>query len=327
MRYVLGIDQGGSKTYAIVVNETGKVLGFGKSVGTCLSEGKTEKNLDYIEYAVDIALKESKLALEQIDYIVAGLTGIDWEGETEKIKNDLQIRFSKEKICVVNDCIIAMRAGSSSTVSAVICVGSGTNCAVKNKEEQFIYGFYISDEYQGGWSLGKKAVQAVFDAEMGLIEPTKLKDILLKYFDMENVNELLYKRSTEGISSQEYLGIPILLEQAALENDKVALRIWTDFAEHLAQFVTARMKIMGILYEKIEIVLSGSILKCKIPSFMQILTDEITRSAPNAQIRSSIYEPIVGAALLGLDRLYKDDIPEQVYDNLEKSAKTYDIKR
>ena len=66
MRYVLGIDQGGSKTYAIIVNETGDVLGFGKSEGTCLIEGKSDQNLDYIEYAVDKALEESRLNLDQI---------------------------------------------------------------------------------------------------------------------------------------------------------------------------------------------------------------------------------------------------------------------
>lgn len=327
MRYVLGIDQGGSKTYAIIVNETGDVLGFGKSEGTCLIEGKSDQNLDYIEYAVDKALEESRLNLDQIDYIVAGLTGIDWDDEAEKIEKDLRTRFNKEKICVVNDCIIAMRAGSSSSVSAVICVGSGTNCAVRKEDELFIYGFYIPDEYQGGWSLGKKAVQAVFDAEMGLTEPTRLKSVLLDYFGMEKVEDLLYKRATKGISSQEYLGIPILLEQTALENDAVALGIWTDFGTHLAQFITARMKIMGILDEKIEIVLSGSILKCKIPGFIQTVSDEITSLAPRAQIRSSVYEPIVGAALLGLDSMYRNDLPEQVYDNLEKSAEIYSIKR
>lgn len=327
MRYVLGIDQGGSKTYAMIVNETGEVLGFGKSEGTCMAEGKSDKNLEYIEYAADEALEESRITLDQIDCIVAGLTGIDWADEAEKIAKDLRMRFNKEKICVVNDCIIAMRAGSSSDISAVICVGSGTNCAVKNKEEQFIYGFYIPDEYQGGWSLGKKAVQAVFDAEMGLTEPTRLKEVLLDYFGMETVDELLYRRATIGISSQEYLGIPILLEQTALENDAVALMIWTDFGKHLAQFITARMKIMGILDEKIEIVLSGSILKCKIPGFIQTIADEITRLAPDAQISSSVYEPIVGAALLGLDSLYENELPKQVYDNLEKSAEIYDIKR
>lgn len=327
MRYVMGIDQGGSKTYAIIVSETGEVLGFGRSDGTCLSDGKPGKNLDYVEEAAYNALDQSGLALEQMDYIVAGLTGIDWEDEAGVLKAALQQRFHKEEICVVNDCIIAMRAGSSSEVSAVICVGSGTNCAVRNRDEMFIYGFYVPDEYQGGWSLGKKAVQAVFDAEMGLTGPTALRDILLDYFHVDSVDALLYRRATSGIADREYLGIPILLEQAALDNDAAALAIWEDFGRHLAGFVTARMRLMGILDEKIEIVLSGSIMKCKLPRFIQVVTEEITRFAPNAQVRSSVYEPIVGAALLGLDRLYGSKLPETVYENIEKSANRYDIKR
>ena len=37
MKYVMGIDQGSSKTYAIVGDDGGNVLGFGKSYGACHS--------------------------------------------------------------------------------------------------------------------------------------------------------------------------------------------------------------------------------------------------------------------------------------------------
>lgn len=327
MRHVMGIDQGGSKTYAIIVDEEGTVRGFGKSGGTCLTNGDSGKNLDYVELAAREALEESGLSMAEIDHIAAGLTGIDWEDEADILADALREKFAKDEICVVNDCIIAMRAGSSSEVSGVICVGSGTNCAVKNRDELFIYGFYIPDEYQGGWSLGRKAVQAVFDAEMGLIQSTRLREVLLDYFHLDSVDKLLYKRATKNISGQEYLGIPILLEETALENDAVALGIWEDFGRHLAKFITARIELMGISDERIEIVLSGSIFKCKIPRFIQVVREEITQAAPNAKVTPSVYEPIVGAALLGLDRLYGTELPGYVYENLEKSAEYYSIKR
>ena len=85
-----------------------------------------------------------------------------------------------------------MRAATRKQQCGILCVGSGLNCAVQNGEDCFVYGFYIPDEYQGGWSLGKKAVQAVFDAHMGLLEKTELTPRLLEHFQAQSVDELLY---------------------------------------------------------------------------------------------------------------------------------------
>ncbi|MBO5646264.1 MAG: hypothetical protein J6S59_04000 [Clostridia bacterium] len=37
MKYVLGLDQGGSKTHAAVANDRGELLGIGTSFGACHS--------------------------------------------------------------------------------------------------------------------------------------------------------------------------------------------------------------------------------------------------------------------------------------------------
>ncbi|MBQ8954023.1 MAG: hypothetical protein IJ048_07890 [Clostridia bacterium] len=37
MKYVLGIDQGGTKTHALVSDENGRILGVGRDVGGCHS--------------------------------------------------------------------------------------------------------------------------------------------------------------------------------------------------------------------------------------------------------------------------------------------------
>ena len=327
MKYVLGIDQGGSKTHAIVMDKDGVVRGFGKSKGACHSAGPLDVALDYIEEAVDEALKESGLGRKQIDHIGAGLTGIDWDYEADMLKEALGERLQNKNISVVNDCIIAMRADTSGDVTGVICVGSGTNCAVRNKDELFIYGFYIPDEYQGGMCLGKKTVQAVFDAEIGLEDSTKLRQGVLEFFGVSNVEELLYLRSTNQIDEKMYLELPILLEEVAVHGDKVAVKIWEDYGKQLARFVTARIKLMKIQDKPIEIILSGSIFKCKVPQFIECVKKEILKCAPEAKVSSAVYEPIVGAALLALDQLYCEPLPEYVYQNLEQSAEKYMIKR
>lgn len=328
MKYVLGLDQGSSKTHAMVADKSGNVLGLAKSRGVCHSSVSLEAAMDAVEEAADRALYQSGLTGSDITCVAAGLTGTDWDYEVKLLQDAVGRRLGIPRVRVVNDCIIAMRADSVSDVSGVICVGSGTNCAIRNRGDQFVYGFYIPDEQQGGMSLGRKTVQAVLDAHVGLSEQTALEQPVLRFFEVDTVDRLLYKRAMHQISGQDYLKLPILLEEAAVNGDAVSLKIWEDYGKTLASFVTARMKKMGMKEEKIEIILSGSIFKCRLPQFIRRVKEEILAYAPNAAVKSAVYEPIVGAVLLGLDELYQTEmLPKTVYKNLEASAERFPIRR
>ena len=326
MKYVLGIDQGGSKTHAIIMDETGLVRGLGKSYGVCHSSSTMEKAMQAVEESAREALKQGGLSMEDISCAAAGMTGVDWNYEAKLLENAIRKKLEIKNVYVVNDCIIAMRAGTTNEVSGVLCVGSGTNCAVKNKDDLFVYGFYIADEHQGGMSLGRKTIRAVFDSHMGLIGETVLTGELLSYFKVSTVDELLFKSATGQIEAREYLYIPQILEKAGLAGDKEAVAIWEQYGKTLAGYVTVRMKKMELRDEEIEIILSGSVFKCRVPEFKAAVSREIKAYAPNALIKESVYEPVVGAGLLGLDHLFKIIEPE-VYENLEKSAECFPIKR
>ena len=326
MKYVLGLDQGSSKTHAIVTDEAGRVLGMARSRGVCHSAVSLEAAMDAIEEAAEEALAQAGITRQEITCVAAGLTGTDWDFEVKLLENAVRKRLKIDRVHVVNDCIIAMRAGSDKEVTGVLCVGSGTNCAIRKGDELFVYGFYIPDEAQGGMCLGHKAVQAVFDAHVGLLPETVLEGYLLKHFGVETVDQLLYMRATHQIDEREYLTLPILLEQAAAQGDEVALGIWEEYGKTLAKYVTARMRLMGLEKEEIEIVLSGSIFKCRIQTFFDAVTAGIHSYAPHAAVKSAVYEPIVGAALLGLDNIF-GKAPDIVYENLEKSARHFPIKR
>ena len=133
MKYVMGIDQGSSKTYAIVGDDGGNVLGFGKSYGACHSNTGMKYAMKAVKEAVNEALKQAGLELTEIDTLAAGMTGMDWEFEEELLREELEQLTHIRNIAVVNDCIIAMRAGSSRPYGAVLCAGSGLNCAARNR--------------------------------------------------------------------------------------------------------------------------------------------------------------------------------------------------
>lgn len=326
MRYVLGIDQGGSKTHAIIADENGRILGMGKSYGACHSYSGLEAAMGAIREASDSAIQQSGLKREDVSVVVAGLTGVDWDYETALLENAVKRIFLQAEIRVVNDCIIAMKAATKKEQCGILCAGSGLNCAVQNGEECFVYGFYIQDEYQGGSCLGRKAVQAVFDSYMGLVEETELTGILLEHFQVQSVDELLYMHVNEKISSEEYLKLPVILERAACNGDVVAGKIWTEFGENIARYLTVRMCKMGIQEECIDVVLSGSIFKCKYEKFQQSVKDKILSEVPKANIIEARYEPVMGAVIMGI-REIQGELSEEYYSNLEISSRNYPVWR
>lgn len=328
MKYIIGIDQGASKTHALVSDEYGNVLGMGKSYGACHSSEGMAYAVTSANEAVVQALEQSGVALRHIEVIAAGMTGVDWDFEEKMLAEALREVFPAPKhIKVVNDCIIAMRAGTRKKYGSVLCAGSGLNCAVINESgEQIVYGFYIDEEFQGGFSLGKRTVRAVTDSHIGLKPETKLTEMLLGYFKVNTVDELLYKKVTGAITSGDYLHLPIILEEAAAQNDAVALSLLADYGRNIAMYVICGMEKLSMLDTDADVILSGSIFKCRLPILREAVSIEIHKRAVNAKIVDAVYEPIVGAALLGLESL-REGLTREVYENLEASAEKFPIKR
>lgn len=326
MKYVLGIDQGGSKTHAVVADETGRLLGMGKSYGACHSDSSLEYALHAIVQASDVALEQAGICREDVTTLVGGLTGIDWDYEAELLETGIKTYFPGTDIKVVNDCIIAMRAATGNSQCGILCAGSGLNCAVQNGEDCFVYGFYIPDEYQGGSSLGKKAVQAVFDSHVGLERETSLTGRLLAYFQVKTVDELLYMQVKDQISAEAYLKIPVILAEEAETGDSVAADIWIRYGKHIVKYLTARVKRMGLQEKEMDIVLSGSIFKCKFRKFQMAVKEEILSKIPDANIIEAQFEPVVGAVVMGLRRIH-GEVTEEMYENIKTSSKTFPVNR
>lgn len=326
MKYVMGIDQGSSKTHAIIGDDSGNVTGFGISHGACHSSTGVEFAMSAVMEAVNSALKQAGLAIGQIDTLAAGMTGVDWEFEGMLLHEKLKEITGIKNIVVVNDCIIAMRAGSTHNYGAVLCAGSGLNCAVRDKEgKEFVYGFYIDDEYQGGSALGKACVRAVTDAYVGLGKETMLTGVLLEKFDCRSVDELLYHKVTGKITLEDYLALPIDLEEAAHKGDETAKMILYRFGNQFAKYVAVGMKRMGMTEYETEVVLSGSIFKCREPELRKGVSDYLEREAPLSRIVDAEYEPIVGAYLLAIEQSGRHDGLN--LHNVEKCSNSFPLKR
>jgi hypothetical protein len=78
---------------------------------------------------------------------------------------------------------------------------------------------------------------------------------------------------------------------------------------------------------EIDVVLSGSVLKYKHSLMRDKISEIIKAACPHAEIRDAEYEPVVGAAIMALERNIGHELNADIWDNIDKSCKTFGLDR
>jgi N-acetylglucosamine kinase-like BadF-type ATPase len=325
--YSLAIDQGGTKTLAIVADDDGHILGKGVSAGAChFFDGMTNA-MAAVESAAKSALTEAGLTTQNVHAVSAGLAGANWPEEIIALESLLRTLLSVDNVKVYNDCLIAMRGGTAKTRCAVLCAGTGLNAAVRFDDGiPFVYNNYIEDLDQGAKGLGARALHAIFLSEIGVLPPTILTEIALRFFELDQIDKLLpaYQRQQLKKPIQD---LSPLLFGAAGQSDPVALEIISQFGISISRYLIGAIQKHSAQNAEMDIVLSGGLFKTKGTSLIETIGDEIHRVAPNAKIIEATYEPVVGAMLLVLDSKYHGEIPVAVMQNCHDSAEKLKLLR
>jgi len=71
------------------------------------------------------------------------MSGADWPDEPPMLASHLGQLGKFSSIHVVNDAIIALRAGTDKPFGAILIGGTGANCAIRSPGgKEYVFGFY-----------------------------------------------------------------------------------------------------------------------------------------------------------------------------------------
>jgi N-acetylglucosamine kinase-like BadF-type ATPase len=326
VKYVIGVDQGGSGTRAVVCSLDGKILGVGNGPGAC-----------HIFTGMDVAMKATQIAVEGakamagISYekalaFAGGYTGADWPDEYDLLREAIEKLNIAKRVTIVNDCIVALRGGTEKSYGAILVAGSGANCAVRAPDgREYIYHYYHDDHLQGGSALADAALKAIYRAETGRPPQTSLRERVLSYLDLPNVDALMRGRVEGDISGDEVLDIAPLVFEAAENGDQAAVNIITNFGVGCAELLVNGIQRLGMGSLDIEIVLSGGVFKAKSPLLRDILTRDVNKAVLGANFIEARYEPVVGAVLLAVEISHHP--LDLTLKNIENTARRFSLLR
>ena len=98
-----------------------------------------------------------------------------------------------------------------------------------------------------------------------------------------------------------------VVAQAARDGDAVALGLVDDIADELAAFATASIRRLSLEEEPVPVTLAGGLARGAADLLVPRVTELVRAVAPAAHVGVLHAPPVLGAALLGLDRLAPGD--------------------
>lgn len=327
---VLGIDQGGTKTMAAISDLQGNLLGSGSAGGGYHAVNGMDHAMGEVLRAVKAALANANLDMPlRFRMIGAGLTGADFDYEFALLHAALEKTLMAETILIRNDCMVAWRGGATLPHGAVLCAGTGVNCGVRSPEgDEFIFGYYVRDENQGGGSLGRQSLWAVFDAHVGLTPNTLLTERVLAHYHEKTVDSLIHSWVMSKIPHDGVKHLALVLDECVELGDPVSIGIQEKFGTSLAHYPVTGLQRFGLQEKKTEVVLSGSIFKSRTPTLRNAVEAGIRKYVPYVRIVEARYEPVVGGVLTALDTLAGGFVTNlTVLRNIEASAKRLNLIR
>lgn len=322
---ILTIDQGQTKTIALLLSQDGKILGVGKAPGASHFKVGLVRASQAMQEAAKNALSDGNLETDAITEVWGGIAAANWPEEIAMLREELRRAFCVEKAVVLNDCVIALRAGTDSDDAIVLCTGSGMNSAVfAGGKLAFVYNNYIDIYDQGSEGLGARAFRAAFESHMHCGKKTTLEKRLMDHFEIHDMDRLMLAFYRNQLPRPLKEVAQIVFEEAA-HNESAALEILYSFGKSISQYVIGAVRRFQMDPSRFRVILSGGVFKNENPLLYETVCSQIHRAYANIRIEQSFYEPIIGAALMALDE--RGPKTDEAHERVKKEAQRLGLVR
>ncbi|MFJ4472287.1 N-acetylglucosamine kinase [Streptomyces sp. NPDC089424] len=301
---VLAVDAGNSKTDAAVVAEDGRVLATARGGGFRPPVVGVEAATDVLAEVVERVF--AKAGVTSVTHVSACLANADFPVEEERLTEALHARAWGATVDVRNDTFAILRAGVTEPRGVAVVCGAGINCVgmrPDGRTARFPAIGRVSGDWGGGWGMAEEALYHAARAEDGRGGPTELARTLPAHFGLDSMYALIEALHLERVPPGRRHELAPVLFATAADGDPVARALVDRLAEEVVSMATVALSRLDLLHEETPVLLGGSVLAARHPQLDDGVRDLLAARAPKAVPRVVTASPVLGAALLGLDRL------------------------
>ncbi len=303
MKYFLGIDGGGTKTHALIADETGQAVGFAHG-GTGTWEGVGYDGLAEVLKEVSThALDMAGIHMEQIAGAGIGLAGYDWPSQKQDHLNAIAAAGLNVPLQIVNDAALGIAAGAEEGWGVSIGSGTGCNCRGRSKdhlrEGRVVGGAgHWSGEAAGGFDILLRAMRAVAFEWDKRGPGTALTPAFIKHVGAKDLDDFIEGNyiGTYGLDP----AMIMLTFEIARAGDAQAIDVMRWAGRELGGMAVGVINQLDLQKENFDVVLIGSIFDGH-PAIQENVGETVHQVAPGARLVRLNVPPVVGGVVLGME--------------------------
>jgi glucosamine kinase len=267
--YAVGVDGGGTKTLAIIVDDQGNERGRGIAGSANHESVGIEKAIYHIRHAIEDAARQADCSLP-LPSAWFGLAGIDRPHDYDLLLPRLQPLA--QHIRLTNDAELVLSALPGGVGIALIA-GTGSIALGRDARGSSAraggWGHILGDE-GSGYDLGRRCLQAITKATDGRGQATSQIELLLRLWKLDHVSDIIGKVYAKPDKALIAALSPLVCE-AARSGDEVATGILEDAAHELALALVAVKNRLDFPDQKVAIALGGGLMRHEVSFREQVI--------------------------------------------------------
>lgn len=319
---VLGIDGGGTKTLAAVLDVGARRVCLGHAGPSNEDSVGAEAAVEALLQAAREAVGAAGVQLDSIDAAVLAVAGTDTDAIARHLHQQVDGGWT-----VVNDVVGAWATATGARPGVGAISGTGSNVLGVGRDGRTWraggWGHVLGDEGSGYW-IGLRSISAALRDRDGSGRRTKLTEAALRFFEVSSIEALASLVYSKPLSKSEIASFAVETAKAADGGDAVAIALYALGASELGSQIAAVIAETG-LEGQFPVGLIGSAFKAG-EVFVGPLRKAVESAAPAAIVSVVEAPPVSGSLMLALsacgapDVVQAGELQELVETTLRASA-------
>ncbi len=318
MRYVIGIDGGQTTTTAVLLDETGCLLGIG--IGGPANHIHEPGGTARIQHSVRSALQES-ITMAELQHQPIAAACLGMTGASAHMEQLCRPLVPAERVLFGHDTRIALYASTFGRPGAVVIAGTGSAAFGRTaKGEEAVtggWGYLMGDEGSAYW-IAVQALNACCRYKDGRAEETQILAMLLEHLEMndfQQVHTLVYS----SMSRADIAALAELVSKAASQGDRTAMRILDSAGKELALLALKTLEKLNLQHSDVPLGTAGGVFRAG-RNVLRPFRERLHKYAPEVRIVPPAVPAAAAAALMALEAI-GIRLDESLLETLQTSLK------
>ncbi|QKG85468.1 ATPase [Kroppenstedtia pulmonis] len=297
MKYIIGVDGGGSKTKAVAFDIQGNELAVGESgFGNLMVD--EEQAIRHIEEA--ILQCTQGLTMDECSYLYLGLAGIEGSPRQKELRKRWEERF-RAPTALVNDAYIAHAASLRGHDGILTISGTGSvSLGVREGRKEMAggWGHLLGDEGSGYWIVIEAFKQLIREEEEECSWSALSLRIMeeLGFTSAQDIKSFIYHSPKSKVAEL----VPLVVKVAD-GGDQTAVSLLQKAGTELADLTCRLYRKLGFP-GSVSVGLKGSVL-LRIPLVQETLMEKVRQNLGDVQFIAEDTSPVKGAYYLAIKQL------------------------